>query len=213
MKIMEDKIQLIMALRRHGITDARVLSAIERIPREDFVSEEYRDRAYEDYALPIDCGQTISQPFVVAYMTEKLSVGPRDTVLEIGTGSGYQAAVLSQLCRRVYTVERYRTLLKKAEQRFEKLGLANITTMLADGTLGWNELAPFDRIIVTAVGSDISQVLVDQLKVGGILVAPIAESQEDQRLIRLTKTDEGTEVEKLVPVRFVPLVRGIAQEL
>jgi len=213
MKINEKKIQLIMALRRHGVTDARVLSAIEKLPREDFVLEEYRDRAYEDYALPIDCGQTVSQPFVVAYMTEKLNVGPRDTVLEIGTGSGFQAAVLSQLCRRVYTVERYRTLLKKAEQRFAELGLTNITTMLADGTQGWKEIAPFDRIIVTAAGTEIQQVLVDHLKVGGIMVAPIGESQDTQRLIRLTKTEEGIETEQLVPVRFVPLVRGVAQEL
>ncbi len=144
------KIELIMALRRQGIRDKRVLSAVERIPREKFINASFRKQAYEDHALPIECGQTISQPYVVAYMTEQLHVGDRMKVLEVGTGSGYQAAVLAKLCRRVYTIERYRTLLRDAIRRFEELRLHNITAKVGDGAEGWPEQAPFDRIIVTA---------------------------------------------------------------
>lgn len=221
----QGKIELIMSLRRQGIRDKRVLSAIERIPRETFVAGTFRKQAYEDHALPIECGQTISQPYIVAYMTEQLKVTDRMKVLEIGTGSGYQAAVLAKLCRRVYTIERYRTLLKDAERRFEELHLHNITANVGDGTKGWPEQAPFDRIIVTAAAPTVPQTLVDQLKVGGILVAPIAAAAlarpdsgapkpmpGDQRLVRIERTEEGVKREELLPVRFVPLVEGVAKE-
>lgn len=204
-------IRLIMALRRQGITDARVLSAIERVPREIFVPRAFADQAYEDMALPIECGQTISQPFVVAYMTQALEVGERMRVLEIGTGSGYQTAVLSHLCRRVYTIERYRALMRAAEQRFQMLDLTNVTTRIGDGARGWPEQAPFERIILTAAAEAPPQGLIDQLKPDGIMVLPVGGPQE-QSLVRLRLTEKGLETDELLPVRFVPLVEGAARE-
>jgi protein-L-isoaspartate(D-aspartate) O-methyltransferase len=204
-------IRLLMVLRRQGITDARVLSAIERVPRELFVPAAFADQAYEDMALPIECGQTISQPFVVAYMTQALEVGERMRVLEIGTGSGYQAAVLAHLCRRVYTIERYRTLMREAEERFAKLGLTNITTRVGDGARGWPEQAPFDRIILTAAAETLPQALIEQLKPDGIMVLPLGGPQE-QSLVRVQATAAGIREEELLPVRFVPLVEGSARE-
>lgn len=209
----EQKIQLIMELRRQGISSARVLSAIETVDRDVFVSEDLKDRAYDNVALPIECGQTISQPYIVAYMTEKLELGERPKVLEIGTGSGYQAAVLSKLCRRVYTIERYRSLQRLAEQHFLELGISNVTTLLRDGSKGWPEQAPFDAIIVTAAARKTPEVLIEQLKIGGIMVFPVGESTEDQRLMRVVRQEEGWDMEELLPVRFVPLVSGIAKEL
>ncbi|TCT12401.1 protein-L-isoaspartate(D-aspartate) O-methyltransferase [Tepidamorphus gemmatus] len=205
--------RLILGLRSQGIRDPRVLKAIETVPRELFVEAAYADIAYADRSLPIDCGQTISQPFIVAYMTEKLSVGDRDKVLEVGTGSGYQAAVLARLCRRVYTIERYSTLLRQAEQRFKALGIANITAMLGDGMKGWPQQAPFDRIIVTAAAERVPQALVEQLKVGGIMVLPVGPVGGAQHLHRLVRTDESYEDEELIPVRFVPLVPGKAEAI
>jgi protein-L-isoaspartate(D-aspartate) O-methyltransferase len=202
------KIRLIMDLRRQGITDKGVLSAVERVPRELFVPEAMRSEAYENIPLPISQGQTISQPFIVAYMTQALCLGDRDRVLEIGTGSGYQAAVLAQLCRRVCTIERYRTLLAQAEGRFEDLKLHNITTRLGDGGKGWPELAPFARIIVTAAASELPQTLADQLDDGGIMIVPVGPSG-DQTLIRVTRQDDGFKEERLLDVRFVPLVDGL----
>jgi protein-L-isoaspartate(D-aspartate) O-methyltransferase len=202
------KIRLIMDLRRQGITDKGVLSAVERVPREQFVPEAMRSEAYENMPLPISQGQTISQPFIVAYMTQALCLGGRDRVLEIGTGSGYQAAVLAQLCRRVCTIERYRTLLAQAEGRFEVLKLHNITTRLGDGGKGWPELAPFARIIVTAAAPVMPQTLADQLDVGGIMIVPVGPSG-DQTLIRLTREEDGFKEERLLDVRFVPLVDGL----
>lgn len=208
------KIQLIMALRRQGIRDATVLSAIERVARENFITGAFQEQAYDDHALPIECGQTISQPYVVAYMTEKLEIGDRMKVLEIGTGSGYQAAVLAQLCRRVYTIERYRTLLNDAVKRFAILGYHNITAMVGDGAKGWPEQAPFDRIIVTAAAPEIPLELVNQLKIGGIIVVPVDVNagRDGQQLVKLTRTEEGIKREDLLPVRFVPLVEGVARE-
>lgn len=207
------KIELVMALRRHGIRDAQVLSAIERIPRELFVSATFEAQAYEDHALPIECGQTISQPFIVAYMTEQLDVSDRMKVLEVGTGSGYQAAVLAQLCRRVYTVERYRTLLTDAVKRFEQLGLHNITAKVGDGAEGWPEQAPFDRIIVTAGPPTVPEKLVEQLKVGGIMIVPVDSPEgRGQNLVRIVRTETGYDAQDLLPVRFVPLVAGVAGE-
>ena len=204
-------IRLIMALRRQGIGDAAVLSALERIPRDLFVPQIFSDQAFEDTALPIECGQTISQPFIVAYMTEALRLGPRLRVLEIGTGSGYQAAVLSVLSRRVYTIERYRTLLRDAEARFRVLEIGNITTRLGDGLKGWPEQAPFDRIIATAAGDSIPETLLAQLAPGGIMIVPVGGPTE-QRLLRVTATSEGPQTETLLPVRFVPLVEGVVKD-
>ena len=180
------KIRLIMDLRRQGISDNDVLSAVERVPREMFVPEAMRAEAYENIPLPISQGQTISQPFIVAYMTQALCLGERNRILEIGTGSGYQAAVLAQLSRRVCTVERYRTLLRQAEACFEALKLHNITTRLGDGGKGWPELAPFARIIVTAAAPAMPQSLAEQLDDGGIMVVPVGTSGE-QVLYRITR--------------------------
>jgi len=204
-------IRLIMALRRQGIVDARVLSALEHVPRELFVGETDRGLAYEDRALPIACGQTISQPFIVAFMTQMLEVGERLKVLEVGTGSGYQAAILAKLCRRLYTIERIRPLLKAAEQRFAALGIFNVTPLYGDGMRGWPQQAPFDRIIVTAAASEVPPTLVDQLKEGGVLVMPVG-SEESQALLRLRKTSEGLQEERLLAVRFVPLLGGMAKD-
>jgi protein-L-isoaspartate(D-aspartate) O-methyltransferase len=207
------KIQLVMELRNKGVRDTRVLDAIERIPREAFVDEPFVADAYADRALPISCGQTISQPFVVAFMTEALRVGDRDKVLEIGTGSGYQTAVLAQLCRRVYTIERYRTLLKEAEARLKRLEAHNVTAMVDDGLKGWPAQAPFDRILVTAAAEEIPQTLIDQLKVGGNMVLPVGPLGGVQHVCRVIRTDSGADVEELIGVRFVPLVPGKAEHL
>jgi protein-L-isoaspartate(D-aspartate) O-methyltransferase len=206
------KAQLILALRDRGIRDLRVLEAIEKVPRELFVSDVLKAHAWDDNALPIACGQTISQPFVVAFMTHELKVNERHKVLEIGTGSGYQAAVLSHLCRRVYTIERYRTLAAEAAERFRKLKISNITQLTADGMKGWPQQAPFDRIIVTAAAPVIPPALVEQLVPGGIMIIPIGPEFGEQYLARVTRTDQGYDTERLLDVRFVPLVEGLARE-
>ena len=202
----EQKIRLIMKLRKQGVSDRDVLAAIERIPREVFVPDAFRARAYDNNALPIGHGQTISQPGVVGYMTQALEIGPRMKVLEIGTGSGYQAAVLSKLCRRVYTIERWRPLLREAEARFAALRLGNITTKWDDGTRGWPEQAPFERIIVTAAAPDVPPVLLDQLAPDGIMILPVGETGEDQQLLKCSKRGETIDYNTLWPVRFVPLL-------
>jgi len=204
----KDQIELIMQLRRRGIRDAKVLRAIERVPRELFVDDAFTDHAYQDIALPIECGQTISQPYVVAFMTEKLELDDRHKVLEIGTGSGYQAAVLSYLCRRVYSVERWRELQKLADRRLADLGITNVTTIIGDGWLGWPPQAPFDRIIVTAAALDAPAALLDQLKEGGRMIIPLGETRDEQSLVQIDKTEEGLVETPLLPVRFVPLVHG-----
>jgi protein-L-isoaspartate(D-aspartate) O-methyltransferase len=205
-------IQLIMELRGQGISDTDVLSAIEKVPRDLFVPPTFHERAFENIALPIAQGQTISQPYIVAYMTQMLQVGRRMKVLEVGTGSGYQAAVLAQLCRRVYTVDRYRTLVQEADRRFAEIGLSNITTRIGDGMKGWPEQAPFDRIMVTAAGATIPPALVDQLGPDGILIAPVGQAAAGQSLFRLRRTAEGDTREELICVRFVPLVPGLAPD-
>ncbi len=204
------KIRVIMELRREGITDTRVLAAIERTPRDAFVAGPFKDQAYENVALPISQGQTISQPFVVAYMTQALELGERMKALEIGTGSGYQTAVLSKLCRRVYTVERYKSLLDEAEERLRALRVSSVTARHGDGAKGWPELAPFERIVVTAAAEEAPQTLVDQLAEGGIMVLPLGPRGE-QRIVRLRRTAEGIERKDLIAVRFVPLVEGAAK--
>jgi protein-L-isoaspartate(D-aspartate) O-methyltransferase len=203
-----DQIGLIMQLRRRGIHDTDVLRAIERVPRQLFVDPAFADHAYQDIALPIECGQTISQPYVVAFMTEKLELDRNHKVLEIGTGSGYQAAVLSHLCRRVYTVERWRELQKSADRRFAALGITNVTTIIGDGWLGWPPQAPFDRIIVTAAAAEAPQALVDQLKVGGRMIIPLGEDRDRQSLVLIEKSEGGLTEASVLPVRFVPLMRG-----
>jgi protein-L-isoaspartate(D-aspartate) O-methyltransferase len=206
-------IALVMELRGQGITDQRVLSAIERTPRDLFVDEPFHVTAYENIALPIACGQTISQPYIVAYMTEVLEVEPKHRVLEIGTGSGYQAAVLAPLCRMVYTVERHRPLLRTAESRFRALNLHNVVVRHADGLGGWPEQAPFDRILITAAVSEIPMKLLDQLKPSGILVAPLSGPDDferiSQHLVKVIRTERDITRHELIPVAFVPMLPGL----
>ena len=211
-ELAERKMRFLFALRSRGVTDTRVLTAMERIDRGLFVRNVFADRAYEDMPLPIACGQTISQPSVVGLMTQALQVTSRDTVLEVGTGSGYQAAVLSQLARRVYTVDRYRRLVREASELFRQLDLANITAITADGSHGLPDQAPFDRILVTAAAEDPPSPLLEQLKPGGIMVLPVGQSDAVQALIKVTRTQSGFDYEELRPVRFVPLVEGIGSE-
>jgi protein-L-isoaspartate(D-aspartate) O-methyltransferase len=200
-------IRLLMTLRRNGVTDTSVLSAIERMPREFFVPENFHDKSYEDTALPIGHGQTISQPLVVGMMTQELELSDRITVLEVGTGSGYQAAILSQLCRRVYSIERLKPLLDVAQQRFDTLKIRNITAMHGDGYKGWPSAAPFDRIIVTAAAShEPPPMLMDQLAIGGIMILPVKLNALKEQLIKIQKTETGFNETPIMDVRFVPLV-------
>ncbi len=214
MSIDARKIRLLMALRRSGVTDTKVLAAIERVPRELFVPDAFQDHAWDDTALPIDLGQTISQPLVVALMTQLLELQPRHLVLEIGTGSGYQAAVLARLCRRVFTIERLRPLLVEAEKRFLAQRIGNITTRHGDGTRGWPEQAPFARILVTAAGGpEPPKDLTDQLAVGGVMVIPLGGDYRDQKIVRIRRTESGLTREDLWPVRFVPLLSDPPQQV
>ncbi len=208
----EQKMRFLYALRSKGVTDTRVLAAMESIDRGLFVRGIFADRAYEDVPLPIACGQTISQPSVVALMTQALEVSPRDKVLEVGTGSGYQAAILSQLARRVYTVDRHKRLVREADAVFKALDLANITAFAADGSFGLPDQAPFDRIILTAAAEDPPGPLLAQLRIGGIMVLPVGQSDAVQSLIKVTRGESGLEYEELRPVRFVPLVEGLVQD-
>ena len=212
MSLAARKIRLIMALRRSGVTDTAVLAAIERIPRESFVPEAFHDQAYEDKALPIGQGQTISQPQVVALMTQAMDLTPRHKVLEIGTGSGYQSAVLARLSRRVYTIERHKALLAEAERRFAALRIHNITAIAGDGMKGWPAQAPFDRIIVTAAAAGMPETLLAQLAVGGIMVLPLGPERADQELVRVRRLETEITTEKLCDVRFVPLLPGLPAE-
>jgi protein-L-isoaspartate(D-aspartate) O-methyltransferase len=210
---------LISDLRHEGIRDQRVLDAIAQTPREFFVDAPFAHSAYDNTALPIACGQTISQPYVVAYMTEALALEPKHRVLEIGTGSGYQSAVLSRLCRRVYTIERHRPLSQEADRRFRVLKLENVVTKVGDGHLGWPEQAPFDRILLTAAIAEVPQSLLDQLVVGGVLIAPIGPAVEpnplgraesfSQLLTKMIRTETGFEQQRLIPVVFVPMLAGV----
>ena len=209
----------IKELRKQGIGDERVLAAIERTPRELFVEKPFIDSAYHNSALPIACGQTISQPYVVAYMTEHLELDDKMRVLEIGTGSGYQAAILSPLCRRVYSIERHRPLLEKAKARFGELKLENVVARHGDGFAGWAEQAPFDRILLSCAVQKVPQVLVEQLKIGGVLIAPVdsvpnsdgfgALESISQRLVKMIRTETGVTEQFLIPVVFVPMLSGL----
>ncbi len=210
--VAERKMRFLYALRSKGVTDARVLTAMEGIDRGEFVKGIFAERAYEDMPLPIACGQTISQPSVVGLMTQALQVSPRDKVLEVGTGSGYQAAILSHLARRVYTIDRHRRLVREAEKVFAALDLTNITAIAGDGSHGLPDQASFDRIIVTAAAEDPPGPLLAQLRIGGIMVLPVGQSDTVQSLIKVTRLPQGYEYEELRPVRFVPLVEGLAQD-
>ena len=201
--------QFLYALRSKGVTDARVLTAMERIDRADFLRGIFAERAYEDMPLPISCGQTISQPSVVGLMTQALQVTSRDKVLEVGTGSGYQAAILSQLARRVYTIDRFRRLVADAKSVFDRLDLTNVISFAGDGSFGLPDHAPFDRILCTAAAEDPPGPLLAQLRVGGIMVLPVGQSDTVQSLIRVTRTADGFDYDELRSVRFVPLIEGM----
>jgi protein-L-isoaspartate(D-aspartate) O-methyltransferase len=205
--------EFLLGLRRRGIIDQAVLRALEEVPREDFVMPEFRDDAYADQAQPIMCGQTISQPYVVAYMTERLALKPEHRVLEIGTGSGYQAAVLSHLAREVVSIERYRTLADGARKRLEALGLNNVRVIAGDGLSGAPQHAPYDRILVTAAAETIPEALVEQLAPEGVMVLPLGPHAGPQRIVKLTRGRAGIAQEELIWVRFVPLLPGQAREL
>ena len=206
------KMQFLFSLRKAGVVDKKVLDAMERVDRKNFVNGVFSEKAYEDTPLPIARGQTISQPTVVGLMTQALNVTSRDKVLEVGTGSGYQAAILSLLARRVYTVERHNLLVNNATKIFQELNISNITTICADGGYGLEQQAPFDRIIVTAASDDPPASLLSQLKIGGIMIIPVGQSDNVQNLIKIVKTVGGYEYEDLQAVRFVPLVAGTEKE-
>jgi len=208
-----ERMEFQLALRRRGISDQGVLRAMDEVPREHFVTAEFANSAYADQALPIACGQTISQPYVVGYMTEQLEVEPDHRVLEIGTGSGYQAAILSRLAREVVSIERYRTLADMARDRLKTLGYANVTVLAGDGVSGAPEKAPFDRIIITAAAEEVPDALVNQLRDGGIMVLPLGPRNGTQHIVKLTKTATGLTRHELIAVRFVPLLPGQAREL
>jgi protein-L-isoaspartate(D-aspartate) O-methyltransferase len=209
-----ERMEFQLALRRRGISDQAVLRAMDEVPREYFVAAGFTETAYADQALPIACGQTISQPFVVAYMTEKLEVEPQHRVLEIGTGSGYQAAILARLAREVVSIERYRTLADAARERLKTLGYTNVTIRFGDGVVGAPDLAPFDRIMVTAAAEEVPEALVAQLAEGGKMVLPVGPRHDAQYIVRLTKQPGGAVTrEELIAVRFVPLLPGQAREL
>ncbi|PPR64728.1 MAG: Protein-L-isoaspartate O-methyltransferase [Alphaproteobacteria bacterium MarineAlpha4_Bin2] len=205
------KIRLILDLRRHGIINTELLSAFERVPREEFVPEAFIDQSYEDTALPIGYGQTVSQPSVVARMLQALGVEPKHKVLEIGMGSGYQTALLTHLCRRVYAIERHRELHKEAVKRLYALGRNNFTSMAGDGSLGWDAQAPFARIISAASSEKVPSKLIEQLDEGGILVLPIGGERAEQKIVRVVRNSGKFEAEDLGDARFVPLVEGIYQ--
>ena len=208
----EGMMRLVFALRSKGITDQRLLDAFEKTPREFFLDRAFQDRAFEDIPLPIACGQTISQPSVVGLMTHALSVTPRCKVLEVGAGSGYQSAILARLARRVYAIERHRPLARQARARMEALALSTVSIVSGDGARGWPDQAPFDRILVTAAAEDPPSLLLDQLRVGGIMVLPVGQSDEIQQLLRIVKTEQGLDYQELGPVRFVPLLPDVAKD-
>ena len=208
-----ERMEFQLTLRRRGISDQAVLRAMDAVPREHFVTADFAASAYADQALPIACGQTISQPYVVAYMTEQLEVRPEHRVLEVGTGSGYQAAILSRLAQEVVSIERYRTLADIARDRLKTLGYANVTVRAGDGLTGAPDEAPFDRIIITAAAEEIPEGLLDQVADGGKMVLPLGRRGGAQHIVKLSKTADGLGRQDLIAVRFVPLLPGQAREL
>jgi len=208
-----ERMEFLLGLRRYGIMDAAVLRAMDEVPRHVFVESGQAAQAYADHALPIPCGQTISQPFIVAYMTERLDVKPEHRVLDVGTGSGYQAAVLSRLAREVVGIERYRTLADAARARLRELNYTNVEIVTGDGMLGVPDKAPFDRILVAAASEEVPQALLDQLGEGGAMILPLGPQDGEQYLVKLTKRGGEIAREQLIGVRFVPLLPGKAREL
>ena len=209
----EQKMQFILSIRSKGVVDNNVLKALETVNREQFLKGLFAQRAYEDTPLPIECGQTISQPSIVGLMTQALRITDRDKILEIGTGSGYQTAILSKLARRIYSVERFKPLYEEARAIFRKLQLNNITSVWGDGSQGVVEQQPFDRIIVTAAAEDPPPTLLNQLKIGGIMVIPVGQSDEIQKLIRVERTEKNFKYEDICDVRFVPLLEGREEDI
>ena len=209
----EQKMQFILSIRSKGVVDNNVLKALETVNRAQFLKGLFAQRAYEDTPLPIECGQTISQPSIVGLMTQALRITDRDKILEIGTGSGYQTAILSKLARRIYSVERFKPLYEEARAIFRKLQLNNITSVWGDGSQGVVEQQPFDRIIVTAAAEDPPPTLLNQLKIGGIMVIPVGQSDEIQKLIRVERTEKSFQYEDLCDVRFVPLLEGREEDI
>ena len=207
----ESKAFLILKLRQFGISDKEILACIETLDRSDFVSESFLDRCLEDIPLPIDCGQTISQPSLVAFMTQQLEIPQRSKVLEIGTGSGYQTAILAKLSSRVYSIERYKTLADMAKKRLEKLNISNVTILLNDGFFGYAPQAPFDRIILTAAVEEIPSLVISQLKVGGIMIVPVGLPNQKQSLLKVIKNEKGLDITELMSVRFVQMKEGLVK--
>ena len=207
----ESKAFLILKLRQFGISNKEILACIETIDRSDFVSESFLDRCLEDIPLPIDCGQTISQPSLVAFMTQQLEIPQRSKVLEIGTGSGYQTAILAKLSSRVYSIERYKTLADMAKKRLEKLNISNVTILLNDGFFGYAPQAPFDRIILTAAVEEIPSLVISQLKVGGIMIVPVGLPNQKQSLLKVIKNEKGLDITELMSVRFVQMKEGLVK--
>ena len=208
----EKLMQMMLSLRQSGVTDRQVLEAMEATPREVFVERAFRDRAFEDRPLPIACGQTISQPAIVGMMIQALEVTPRCKVLEVGAGSGYVCAILSRIARRVYGIERHKALALEARERIARLGIGNVAIRSGDGTRGWPEQAPFDRILVSAAADDTPAILLEQLRAGGIMVLPVGQTDEVQQLIKIEKTDDGPTYSELCDVLFVPLIEGLPDE-
>lgn len=205
-------IQLLMELRRGGISDSDVLSAIEMTPRDAFVPEVFRDRAFDNVSLPIEEGQSIGQPFLIAFMIQALELKPGLRVLEVGTGSGYAAAILSKLCKRVYTIERLEALARRAQERLRKLLLFNVDYRIGNGTRGWPGQAPFDRIVVWGAVSDVLPAdLLAQLHVKGQMIIPVDRSGHGQVLVRTRRSAQGFQSTDLLPVKFVPMLEGVAK--
>ena len=207
----ESKAFLILKLRQFGISNKEILACIESLDRSDFVSKSFLDRCLEDIPLPIDCGQTISQPSLVAFMTQQLEIPQRSKVLEIGTGSGYQTAILAKLSSRVYSIERYKTLADMAKKRLEKLNISNVTILLNDGFFGYAPQAPFDRIILTAAVEEIPSLVISQLKVGGIMIVPVGLPNQKQSLLKVIKNEKGLDITELMSVRFVQMKEGLVK--
>ena len=207
----ESKAFLILKLRQFGISNKEILACIETLDRSDFVSESFLDRCLEDIPLPIDCGQTISQPSLVAFMTQQLEIPQRSKVLEIGTGSGYQTAILAKLSSRVYSIERYKTLADTAKKRLEKLNISNVTILLNDGFFGYAPQAPFDRIILTAAVEEIPSLVISQLKIGGIMIVPVGLPNQKQSLLKVIKNEKGLDITELMSVRFVQMKEGLVK--
>ena len=207
----ESKAVLMLKLRQIGISSKEILGCIEALDRSDFVSKSFLDRCLEDIALPIDCGQTISQPSLVALMTQQLEIPKRSKVLEIGTGSGYQTAILARLSSRVYSIERYKTLADMAKKRLERLNITNVTILLQDGFFGYAPQAPFDRIILTAAVEEIPNLIISQLKVGGIMIVPVGLPNQKQSLLKVIKNEKGLDITELMSVRFVQMKEGLVK--